>query len=140
MGTKAVFEGLVFDDFDRPLSTAYVGAEACYVVDDDGFMRHISAEKIDRQVVEVMRGQVEENKEVIAEKTINMIGNVDLFTHAIIKNQLEKLDDQFNHLMQHGIPEDGRTYLGMLGFKVVVDIHGDVIRIEQPSTPMDGEE
>jgi hypothetical protein len=140
MATKAVFEGLVFDDLDRQLETRFVGADACYVIDDDGFLRHISADKIDRQVVEAMRGQVEENKDLIAEQTIKMIGNVDLFTHAMIKNQLENLDDQFEHLMQNGIPEDGRVYLGLLGFKIIVNYHGDVIQIEQPAAPASAEE
>lgn len=140
MATKAVFEGLVFDDLDRQLETRFVGADACYVIDDDGFLRHISADKIDRQVVEAMRGQVEENKEFIAEQTIKMVGEVDLFTHAMIKNQLENLDDQFEHLMQNGIPEDGRVYLGLLGFKIIVNYHGDVIQIEQPAAPASDEE
>ncbi len=140
MATKAVFEGLVFDDLDRQLETRFVGADACYVIDDDGFLRHISADKIDRQVVEAMRGQVEENKDLIAEQTIKMIGNVDLFTHAMIKNQLENLDDQFEHLMQNGIPEDGRVYLGLLGFKIIVNYHGDVSQIEQPAAPASAEE
>ena len=140
MANKAVFAGLVFDDVDRQLDTTYVGQEACYVIDDDGFHRHISAEKIDRQVVDVMRNQVEDNKEMIAEQTINMIGNVDLFTHAIIQNQLENLDDQFDHLMQHGIPEDGRVYLGMAVAEPRAVPHGNVIRIEQPTAPVDGDE
>lgn len=135
MATKAVFEGLVFDDLDRQLEIAFVGPDACYVINDDGFLRHIPAETIDRQVVDAMRGQAEENKELITEKTINMIGDVDLFTHGLIKNQLENLDNQFDHLMQHGIPEDGRIYLGLLGFKIIVDYHGDVIQIEQPAAP-----
>jgi len=140
MATKAVFEGLVFDDLDRQLETRFVGAEACYVIDDDGFLRHISADKIDRQVLEAMRGQVEENKDFIADQTIKMIGDVDLFTHALIKNQLDNLNGQFDHLMQNGIPEDGRVYLGMLGFKIIVNFHGDVIQIEQPTAPANGEE
>jgi len=69
-----------------------------------------------------------------------MIGDVDLFTHAIIQNQLENLDDQFDHLLTNGIPEDGRVYLGMLGFKIIVNYHGDVIRVEQPSAPIDGDD
>lgn len=133
MTSKAVFEGLVFDDLDRQLETRFVGADACYVINDDGFLRHIPADKIDRQVVEAMRSQVEENKEFIADQTIKMIGDVDLFTHALIKNQLENLDDQFEHLLQNGIPEDGRVYMGMLGFKIIVNFHGDVIQIEQPT-------
>jgi hypothetical protein len=140
MTTKAVFQGLVFDDNDQPLSTAFVGDEACYVINDDGFMRHIPAEKIDRQIIDAIRCQVEDNKDLIAEQTIKMIGDVDLFTHAIIQNQLENLDDQFDHLLTNGIPEDGRVYLGMLGFKIIVNYHGDVIRIEQPSAPIDGED
>jgi len=137
MSKKAVFQGLVFDENDQLLSTAFVGNDACYVINDDGFMRHISAEKIDGQVVDAIRCQVEDNKDLITEQTIKMIGDVDIFTHAIIQNQLENLDDQFDHLMTNGIPEDGRLYLGMLGFKVIVNFHGDVIRVEQPATLSD---
>ena len=138
MTTKAVFQGLVFDENDQPLNTASVGDEACYVINDDGFMRHIPAEKIDGQVIDAIRYQVEDNKDLIAEQTIKMIGDVDIFTHAIIQNQLENLDDQFDHLLTNGIPEDGRVYLGMLGFKIIVNYHGDVIRVEQPATPING--
>jgi len=138
MSIKAVFQGLIFDDYDQPLSTVFVGDEACYVINDDGFLRHIPAEKIDRQVIDAIRCQVEDNKDLIAEQTIKMIGDVDIFTHAIIQNQLENLDDQFDHLLTNGIPEDGRVYLGMLGFKIIVNYHGDVIRVEQPSAPTNG--
>ena len=140
MTTKAVFQGLVYDDNDQPLSTTFVGDEACYVINDDGFMRHIPADKIDRHVIDAIRNQVEDNKDLIAEQAIKMIGDVDLFTHAIIQNQMENLDDQFDHLLTNGIPEDGRVYLGMLGFKIIVNYHGDVIRVEQPSAPIDGED
>ena len=140
MTIKAVFQGLVFDDNDQLLSVAFVGAEACYVIDDDGFMRHIPAEIIDKQVIDAIRCQVEGNKDLIAEQTNKMIGDVDIFTHAIIQNQLENLDDQFDHLLANGIPEDGRVYLGMLGFKIIVDYHGNVIRVEQPAAPIDSED
>jgi hypothetical protein len=141
MTIKAVFQGLVFDENDQQLNTTLVGNEACYVIDDDGFLRHIPAENIDKQVVDAIRCQVEDNKDLITEQTIKMIGNVDIFTHAIIQNQLANLDDQFDHLLNSGIPEDGRVYLGMLGFKIVVNYHGDVIRVEQPAAPpMDDEE
>ena len=82
--TKAVFQGLIFDENDQPLSTTFVGNEACYVLDDADFKRHIPASQIDKQIVEAIRCQVEENKDLIAEQTIKMIGDVDIFTHAII--------------------------------------------------------
>jgi hypothetical protein len=45
------------------------------------------------------------------------------------------MDQQFDALMQQGIPEEGRAYLGMLGFKVVINYHGEVVKVNQPSAP-----
>ena len=139
MSHKAVFEGLVFDENDALLDVSYVGGEACYIVDDEGFKLHVPSEHVDRQVLDMMREQIMANKDLIAEQTAEMIGQDDIFTHAIITNQLENVDDQLTHLLKHGIPESGRIYLGMLGFKIVINHHGDVIRIEQPSVPIDDE-
>ena len=90
MATRAVFEGLVFDENDRQLSVSFVGEDACYVINDDGFLRHISANQIDRQVLDALFGQIEENKEAIADQTVKMIGQDDLFTHAIIQESAWK--------------------------------------------------
>ena len=140
MGTKAVFEGLVFDENDQQLKVSFVGNEACYVIDDNGFLRHVPSEQIDRQVLEELGGQIEENKDIIAEQTEKMIGKDDLFTHAIIQNQLENMDGQMDHLMEQGLPEEGRAYLGMLGFRIIVNYHGEVLRVEQPAMPASEEE
>ena len=140
MSGKAVFEGLVFDENDNVLDTTYIGGEPCYVINDAGFMRHISAQQVDTQVLDVMRRQINENKDVISEQTAKMIGQDDIFTHAIINRQLENIDDQLDHLMEHGMPESGRTYLGMLGFKIVVNYHGEVVRFDQPAAQMDEED
>jgi len=140
MGKKAVFEGLVFDENDRQLSTTFVGEEACYVIDDEGFRRHIPSEQIDCQVLTAMLSQVEENKDLITEQTVKMLGQDDLFTHAIIQNQLENVDDQMKRLLEQGLPEAGRNYLGMLGFKIVVNYHGEVLRVEQPAMPSEDDE
>jgi len=50
MPRPALFEGLVVDENDRPVSIKYVGDEPCYVVDDAGFLRHIPSVQVDRQV------------------------------------------------------------------------------------------
>ncbi|HUV15360.1 MAG TPA: hypothetical protein VMW28_02205 [Pelolinea sp.] len=133
MANKAVFEGLVFDEEDNILDVSYVGDEACYVVDDQGFSRHIPSDQVDCQVLDVMRDQIIENKDLISEQTAKMLGQEDLFTYAIINNQLDNIDDQLNHMMEHGLPESGRAYLGMLGFKIVVNYHGEVVRVDQPT-------
>jgi hypothetical protein len=140
MGNKAVFEGLVFNEEDQQLAVGYVGSEACYVINDAGFERYITAEPVDRQVLESLFCQIEENKEIITEQTVKMIGQDDLFTHAIIQNQLEDTEGQMQRLMEQGLPEQGRVYLGMLGFKVIVNYHGDVLRVEQPAMPAEEDE
>ena len=133
MAKHAVFEGLVFDENDRILETSLVGDEACYVVDDDGFKRHVPSEEVDYQIWSVLKESIEANKDLIADQTVKMIGQDDIFTHAIITNQLENVDQQIQQMMDQGIPENGRAYMGMLGFKVVINHHGEVVRVEQPT-------
>jgi hypothetical protein len=132
MAHKAIFEGLVYSINDKPVGITYIGEEPCYVVDDNGFLRHIPCEQVDRQVLDVMKSQIENHEEVITEQTSKMLGQEDIFTRAIIQNQLENIDQQLEQLFQTGLPESGRTYLGMMGFKVVIDVHGNVIKVEQP--------
>ena len=139
MAKYAVFEGLVFDENDCVLETSFVGEEACYVVDDDGFKRHVPSEEVDHQVWAVLKESIEANKDVIADQTVKMIGQDDIFTHAIITNQLENVDQQIQQMMDHGLPENGRAYMGMLGFKVVINLHGEVIRVEQPTASAEEE-
>jgi hypothetical protein len=140
MPRKALFSGLVVDENDQPVETAYVGEDPTYVVDDAGFKRHIPAEQVDRQVLEMMRGQIQGNEGLISEQTAKMLGQDDIFTRAMIENQLKQIEQQFNALMETGIPEEGRAYMGMMGFKVVINYHGDVVQLIQPSAPETGEE
>jgi len=138
MARKAVFEGLVYNEDETPVEVRYVGGDACYVVDDDGFLRHISSEQVDRQVLDDMRQQVDQHQDIITEQASKMIGQEDIFTRAAIQNQLKNIDRQFETLMQTGIAEDARTYLGMVGFKIVINLHGDVIRVDQPGISEEG--
>jgi hypothetical protein len=142
MPRQALFGGLVFDEFDRPLETGYVGEEPCYIMDDSGFHRHIPSEPVDRQVLGEIKSLIQGNEDLLSEQTAKMIGSEDPFSRAIIENQLKHIDQQFDQLFQIGIPEDMRAYLGMTGFKVVIDYHGQVLRVEQPGTASDegGEE
>ena len=50
MARQAMFDGLVYDDYDNLLTTTVIGDEAQYVFDDDGFRRHIDAEVVDREL------------------------------------------------------------------------------------------
>ncbi len=137
MSKKALFAGLVVDESDHIADSVVIGEEPFYVVDDAGFKRHIPAEQIDRQVLAQMRDMMKGSEGLISEQTAKMMGQEDIFTKAMIEHQLKNLDQQLDALMKQGIPEEGRAYLGMLGFKVVINLHGDVVRLEQPSSPSD---
>jgi hypothetical protein len=80
MSQKALFEGLVFDQAGHTLEVTTVGGEAQYVIDDEGFRRHMDAETIDRQVIAAIQEQVQANKEIVEETMMRMIGSDDLFT------------------------------------------------------------
>jgi hypothetical protein len=132
MAAKALFPGLVVDENDQLAETTFVGDEAFYVVNDAGFHRHISSEFVDRQVLQLMKQQIEGHEDLISEETAKMLGQEDIFTKAMLMQQLKKIDQQFDTLLQTGIPQEGLAYLGMMGFRVVINIHGDVIEFHQP--------
>jgi len=137
---QPLFAGLVSDEFGNLAETALVGDEPCYVVDDAGFRRHIPAEQVDKQVLGQIANLMKGSEDLISEQTAKMLGQEDVFTKAAIEQQLKNIDKQFDQLMQAGIPEDMRAYLGMMGFKVVINMHGEVLDIDQPGTSSDDDE
>lgn len=133
MPNQPLFAGLIVDENNQPVTVDFVGGEPFYVVNDAGFLRHVATEEIDRQVLTSMRQQIEGKEDLLTEQTAKMIGQDDIFSRAMIMNQLKHMDEQFDQLLRTGIPEGGRAYLGMVGFRIVVNIHGDVVRIDQPA-------
>ncbi len=133
MPRQSLFAGLIVDESDHPVEVVTVGGEPMYVVNDAGFRRHIPTDQVDRQVLDMMREQITGNEENLTEQTAKMLGQEDIFSRAMILNQLKHLDQQFDALLNSGIPEEGRAYLGMMGFKIVINIHGEVVRFDQPA-------
>lgn len=132
MPQQPLFAGLVIDEAGRLAETAFIGNEPCYVVDDAGFRRHIPSEQIDRVVLGQMAEMMKGSEGLLSEQAAKMMGQDDPFSKAMIEKQLKNVDKQFDALIQQGIPEDMRAYLGMIGFKIVTNYHGEVVRVEQP--------
>jgi hypothetical protein len=109
-----------------------VGSEPCYVVDDDGFLRHIPSHHVDRQVLNQMADMIRGHEDQLSEQAAKMLGQDDIFTRAMIETQIKQMDKQFDRLMESGIPEDAVAYMGMTGFRVRINLHGDVLEVEQP--------
>ncbi len=132
MANQALFSGLVVDEFDRPVGNTSVGDEAFYVVNDDGFQRHVPAEEVDREVLKKMGEMLEGHEEELSAQAAKMLGQDDPFSRAAIEKKLENMDEQFEQVIASGLPEASRAYLGMSGFKVRINLHGEVLEIQQP--------
>jgi len=132
MTRMPLFNGLVFDENDKMVASGSIGSEPCYIIDDAGFKHHIPSGQIDLEILSKLGEQIKGNEELIADQAAKISGQDDLFSHAIIENQLKNMDKQFQLLLQTGLPEDTKAYLGMMGFKVIIDIHGTIIDIIQP--------
>ena len=132
MTSQAVFAGLIIDEYDQAVEVVNIGDEPCYVVNDAGFRRHIPSEQVDRQVFESMVEMIAGHEEVISEQAAKMLGQDDIFSMALIASQLKNIDLQFENLLQRGIPEEARAYMGMMGFRIRINVHGEVLDIEQP--------
>lgn len=132
MPAEPLFAGLVFDEDDQLVETTFIGSEPCYVVDDDGFLRHIPSADVDCQVLQMLQEGIEGHEEIISEQAAKMTGQDDIFSRAIFLEQLKNIDRQFEQLIEEGLPEEGRAYMGMTGFKIVINHHGEVVDLEQP--------
>jgi hypothetical protein len=140
MSRRALFEGLVSDPDDQAVTVADVGGEAHYVVMDAGFGFHLPAEPIDRQVLGMLREQILANQDAVTQGAMQMMGQDDLFTKAMIDASLRNIDDHFTRLIEQGLPAEARAYLGMLGFRVILNYHGEVLGLQQPGLPASDDE
>ncbi len=134
MAYHPLFEGLIYDENDQPVQVEMVGDESTYVVNDSGFRRHIPSESVDRQVLHMMGQMIEGHEDELADQTAKMLGQEDIFSKALIENQLKNMEKQFDAVLQAGIPEEGRAYMGMMGFRVKINMHGEVLEVNQPGT------
>lgn len=137
MANTPLFAGLVVDENGKLAESAFIGNEPAYVVDDDGFKRHIPSEQIDRAVLSQFAEMMKGSEELLSKETAKMMGQDDPFSQAMIQNQLKNIEQQFDLILKTGLPEDMRAYLGMMGFKIVINYHGEIVRVEQPGSASD---
>jgi hypothetical protein len=124
----AFFAGLIQDEEGNPVQVVKVGDEPNYVVEDAGFQRHIEAEVVDLQVIEMLREQFLAHQDIATEAMLEMLGKDDLFTKAMIDASIKNMDQ----VLEQGLPDGARAWLGMLGFRVVINTHGGVVRLDMP--------
>ena len=70
----------------------------------------------------------------VVEGMLQYLGKDDLFTKAAVEASIGKMHENMETLMQTGLPEEARTWLGMMGMRIVINIHGEVTNIEMPGS------
>jgi hypothetical protein len=125
------FEGLIVTEDGVPVSVTYIGATPYYVVDDQGFRRHIEAKQVDAVVLEQFAKQLETHRDDAAVAMMQLMGQDDLFTKAMVDSALQHID--LDQVLGQGLPQAARQWLGMMGFRIVINVHGEVVRIDMPT-------
>jgi len=129
---SALFAGLIQDEEGNPVDVVMVGDVPNYVVEDAGFQRHVESEAVDRQVIEMLREQFMAHREIATEAMLQMLGKEDLFTKAMIDASIKNMDQ----VIERGLPDGARAWLGMLGFRVIINTHGEVVMLDMPEQEM----
>ena len=125
---SSLFSGLIQDESGNPVDAVMVGDVPNYVVEDAGFRRHVESEAVDRQVIGMLREQFMAHRDIATEAMLQMLGKDDLFTKAMIDASIKNMDQ----VLDQGLPDGARAWLGMLGFRVIIDTHGQVVRLDMP--------
>ena len=130
---QAIFAGLIQNENGDPVDVTYLGDEAFYVIPDGDFRRHVEAAHVDDEVLRQLRDQMTGMEDQVVDGVLKYLGKEDLFTKTSIDLALKNFDQAF----RLADPEQWKPWLGMLGFRIIVDVHGDVARIESPEQEID---
>lgn len=87
----AFFEGLVETEDGAKVETAIIGGEDFYVIDDQGFRRHVEAAEIDRLVLGQFLEQMQEHRNEASQAMLRLMGSEDLFTKAMTASSAGRL-------------------------------------------------
>jgi hypothetical protein len=130
---KAIFAGLISNEQGEPVDVKYLGDEPFYVIPDGDFRRHIEAAKVDDAVIALLHGQIDGMEDLIVDGVLQFLGKEDLFTKAQIDMALKNFEEGF----RAADPEQWKPWLGMMGFKIIIDVHGQVIEVISPHQEID---
>jgi hypothetical protein len=130
---QALFEGLISNEDDEPVEVVHLGDEAFYVIPDGNFRRHVEAASVDNAILDQLREQIASQQDLVTQGVLEFLGKDDLFTKASIDLALKNFEEGF----RRADPEQWRPMLGLLGFRVIVNVHGEVVRVEYPTQEID---
>lgn len=133
---QALFAGLVYNEKGEPAELRYIGGAAHYAIPDDGFMRHVEALTVDSAVLAMIKEQITSMQDEVVRGMMAMIGKDDIFTKAAIDASIRNLENN----VRQSDSNQWLPWLRLLGFRVVVNVHGQVVRLIYPEQPGGGDD
>lgn len=133
--SRPLFPGLVYNEAGEPAQVAYIGGVAHYAIPDDGFLRHVEASAIDSVIVGLLKEQVTSRQSEVVDGMLQLLGKNDLFTKAAIDVSIRHLEEG----IRQSDPDQWIPWLRLYGFRIVVNVHGEVVEILYPTQPGDEE-
>ncbi|MHB1355951.1 MAG: hypothetical protein ACYCZF_08240 [Anaerolineae bacterium] len=126
---QALFEGLVYNESGQVAQVVHIGGVAHYAIPDDGFLRHVEAAGIDSKVLASIKGQITGNQDLVIRGVLEMMGKDDLFTKAAVESSILNMEQN----IRQSDPSQWLPWLRFMGFRVVVNVHGEVVELMYPS-------
>ena len=133
--TRALFPDLVYGEDGERADVVYVGGEVFYAVPDAGFRWHVPVAKIDDAVIAQLQDQVMSMQDDVVAGMLEALGSADIFTKAAVDASLRNLGAG----IRAGNPDQWVPWLQLFGFRVVVDMRGNIVRMIYPEAPSDDE-
>ncbi len=131
---QVLFSGLIYNEQGRRAEVVYIGGEPHYAIDDDGFLRHVEAYRIDDAVLRHLKEQITSVQNEVVLGMLQLLGKDDLFTKAALEASIRNLEDN----VRQGNPDQWVPWLRLYGFRVVVDVRGNIIDVIYPTQPAGG--
>jgi len=128
---RALFPSLVFNEAGEPARVVDIGGVAHYAIPDDGFLRHVEALKVDSVVIARMKEQITSMQDDVVRGLLKLLGKDDIFTKAAIDYSIQNLEEN----IRQSDPDQWVPWLRLFGFRVVVNVHGEVVNLIYPHQP-----
>jgi hypothetical protein len=128
---QALFDELVYNEAGERAKLAYIGGIAHYAIPDAGFMRHVEARKVDDAVLAQLKAQISSQHDDVVRGMLQMLGKEDIFTKAALDASVRNIDEQ----IRLSDRSQWSPWLKLLGFRVVVDVHGELVQVIYPEQP-----
>ncbi len=132
---QALFNGLVYNESGEPAEIVYIGGVAHYAIPDGSFRRHVEAFRIDNAVLARLKEQITSMQDEVVRGMLQMLGKDDLFTKAAIDASIKNLEQN----VRQSDSEQWLPWLRLFGFRVVVDVHGNIVELIYPTQPAQDE-